>query len=44
MSDAVGYTHDVFVSYSHVDRPWVADVLVPKLEAGGVRVLIRCNR
>ena len=40
MSDAVGYTHDVFVSYSHVDRPWVADVLVTKLEAGGVRVLI----
>lgn len=34
------YTHDVFVSYSHQDRGWVADVLVRKLEAGGVNVLL----
>ena len=34
------YSHDVFVSYSHKDRPWVAEVLVKALREGGLRVLL----
>jgi TIR domain len=36
------FSYDVFVSYSHRDpvRTWVRSVLVPKLEAAGLRVSV----
>jgi len=34
------YTHDVFVSYSHLDGAWVAEVLVTKLRDGGLKVML----
>src|SRR5688572_14907320 len=37
---ADAYTHDVFISYSHVDGQWVSGVLVAKLRDGGLNVLL----
>jgi len=34
------FSYDVFVSYSHKDKPWVASVLVKSLLANGLRVLV----
>jgi hypothetical protein len=34
------YSHDVFVSYSHKDKSWVAAVLVKALRDNGLRVLV----
>ena len=34
------YQYDVFISYSHLDRAWVWDVLLPRLEGAGLRVCI----
>jgi hypothetical protein len=34
------YRYDVFVSYSHADRAWVWDELLPGLESAGLRVCI----
>ena len=31
---------DVFISHSAVDRDWVDEWLLPKLEAAGLRVLV----
>lgn len=32
--------YDVFISYSHKDRSWVDEVLLPRLEAAGLKVCI----
>jgi hypothetical protein len=32
--------YDVFISYSHTDREWVWDELLPRLEGAGLRVCI----
>ena len=40
MSEAVAYQYDVFISYSHFDRPWVKDELLPRLEQAGLKVCI----
>jgi len=40
MSDQGNYRYDVFISYSHVDRDWVWDELLPRLEQAGLRVCI----
>ncbi len=34
------FTFDVFISYSHLDTPWVRDWLLPRLEQAGLRVCI----
>ncbi len=34
------YTYDVFVSHSAADRAWVAEQLVPRLEAAGLAVAV----
>jgi hypothetical protein len=34
------FTYDVFVSYSHRDRSWVLEYLLPRLEAAELRVAI----
>lgn len=34
------FSHDVFVSYSHKDKTWVASVLVKALRDHGLRVLV----
>src|SRR4051812_26443089 len=33
------FLHDVFVSYSHKDRAWVREQLVPDLTGAGLKVL-----
>jgi hypothetical protein len=30
MTEQAEYTYDVFISYSHVDRAWVWDELLPR--------------
>ncbi|MGE0820983.1 MAG: toll/interleukin-1 receptor domain-containing protein [Candidatus Binatia bacterium] len=40
MSDQSNYRYDVFISYSHVDRDWVWNELLPRLENAGLRVCI----
>jgi hypothetical protein len=40
MPDQPGYTHDVFISYSHKDQDWVNNELLPRLEAAGLKVII----
>ena len=37
---ATEFSHDVFISYSHKDKPWVADVLVKSLRDHGLKVLV----
>lgn len=37
---ATEFSHDVFVSYSHKDKPWVSSVLVKALRDNGLRVLV----
>ena len=37
---AAEHTYDVFISYSHKDRKWVDDNLLPRLEEAGLRVAI----
>ncbi|MFN8486117.1 MAG: TIR domain-containing protein [Caldilineaceae bacterium] len=34
------YQYDVFISYSHTERAWVWDVLLPRLEQAGLQVCI----
>jgi hypothetical protein len=34
------YQYDAFVSYSSIDKRWVKDVLLPRLEANGLRACI----
>jgi hypothetical protein len=34
------YIYDVFISYSHADRAWVWNWLLPRLEASGLKVCI----
>jgi TIR domain-containing protein len=40
MSDQGNYRYDVFISYSHADRTWVWEKLLPRLEQVGLRVCI----
>lgn len=40
MSGQTDYPYDVFISYSHADREWVWDVLLPRLEEAGLKVII----
>jgi hypothetical protein len=40
MSEQAEYTYDVLISYSHKDRAWVWDELLPRLEGAGLRVCI----
>lgn len=40
MPGTVAYQYDVFISYSHLDRPWVKDELLPRLEQAGLKVCI----
>lgn len=35
-----GYRYDVFISYAAADRDWVSTVLLPRLEAAGLKVAI----
>jgi tetratricopeptide (TPR) repeat protein len=37
---APAYTYDAFISYSHADRAWVDDWLLPRLERAGLRICI----
>ena len=34
------YLYDAFISYSHSDRPWVDDRLLPSLERAGLKIAI----
>lgn len=36
----VAYQHDLFISYSHADRTWVWNTLLPRLEGAGLRICI----
>jgi hypothetical protein len=38
--NSTNYSYDVFISYSHKDRSWVCEELLPRLEAAGLKVLI----
>ena len=40
MAEQAEYKYDVFISYSHADRAWVWDELLPRLEGAGLRVCI----
>jgi hypothetical protein len=40
MTEQANYTYDVFISYSHTDRAWVWDELLPRLEGAGLKVCI----
>jgi hypothetical protein len=40
MSAPAEFSHDVFISYSHKDKPWVSSVLVKALREHGLRVLV----
>lgn len=40
MSEQTEYTYNVFISYSHDDRAWVWNELLPWLEGAGLRVCI----
>src|SRR6266542_2673196 len=34
------FKYDVFISYSHKDEEWVVNILLPALEAAGLKVCI----
>jgi tetratricopeptide (TPR) repeat protein len=40
MTEQAEYPYDVFISYSHADRAWVWDELLPRLEGAGLKVII----
>src|SRR5438045_3627614 len=40
MPEQPGHRFDTFISYSHADRAWVWDELLPRLEGAGLRVCI----
>jgi TIR domain len=40
MTDRTHYTKDVFICYASGDRRWVESVLLPRLEAAGLKTLI----
>jgi hypothetical protein len=40
MTDPIDPHYDLFISYSHADKAWVHDWLLPRLEATGLRVCI----
>lgn len=40
MSPTKDYTYDVFISYSHADKRWVWETLLPRLENAGLRVCV----
>jgi hypothetical protein len=40
MTEQAEYQYDVFISYSHADRAWVWEVLLPRLEEAGLGVCI----
>ncbi len=40
MSETTEYQYDVFISYSHLDRAWVEDQLLPRLEKANLKVCI----
>jgi len=40
MTEQAEYKYDAFISYSHTDRAWVWDELLPRLERAGLRVCI----
>jgi hypothetical protein len=40
MTEHAEYKYDAFISYSHADRAWVWDELLPRLEGAGLRVCI----
>jgi TIR domain len=39
-TESGAYQYDVFISYSHYDRVWVQETLLPQLEQAGLRVCI----
>jgi TIR domain len=39
-TESGAYRYDVFISYSHCDRVWVQETLLPQLESAGLRVCI----
>lgn len=40
MTEQAEYKYDLFISYSHADRAWVWDELLPRLEDAGLQVCI----
>jgi hypothetical protein len=40
MSEQPQYAYNVFISYSHTDRVWVWEELLPQLEGAGLKVCI----
>jgi len=40
MTEQTEYKYDAFISYSHADRAWVWDELLPRLERAGLRVCV----
>jgi hypothetical protein len=39
-TESCAYQYDVFISYSHYDRVWVQETLLPQLQQAGLRVCI----
>jgi len=37
MSEQAEHTYDVLISYSHTDKAWVWNELLPRLEGAGLR-------
>jgi hypothetical protein len=40
MTSQVEYKYDIFISYSHTDRKWVQDQLLPMLEQAGLTICL----